>query len=146
MPTKDFRVRLSAEGQQEVVNAFRRVQQEAGKTKQSAVDASSGFNQLKDAAHSLAVEFLGYTAAVEALSIIKSAISNSIEFATTIEKMQEKTGLAAETLQVFSVAAKRLGIEQETVTKSLGLFAKQMGLLATGAAKPTAAVKELFKS
>lgn len=147
MATKtDVRVRLSAEGQQEVVNAFRRVQTEAAKSKQSAVDASAGFDALKDAAHRMALEFLGFEAALKVFEGIKTAVESSILLATTIEKMEQKTGLAAETLQVFVVAAKRLGIEQESVNKGLGLFAKSMGLLATGAPKATNAVKALFGS
>jgi hypothetical protein len=144
MPTKDVRVRLSAEGQQEVVNAFRRVQQEAGKAKQSAVDATSGFNQLKDAAHSLALEFLGYTAAVEALSVIKEAVANSIEFAAGMEKLGEKTGVSAGTLQVFSAAAKRVDVDQAVVNKGLTLFAKAMGNAELGSTKASAAIKGLF--
>jgi len=146
MPTKDYRVRLSAEGQQEVISAFRRVQQEAGKSKQSAVDASKGFDQLKDAAHSLAVEFLGYQAAVEALSVIKEAITNSIEFAAGMEKLEEKTGVSAATLQVFSAAAKRVDVDQATVSKGLTLFAKAMGNAELGSTKASAAIKGLFGS
>jgi hypothetical protein len=142
--TKDYRVRLSAEGQQEVISAFRRVQQEAGKSKQSAVDASKGFDQLKDAAHSLAVEFLGYQAAVEALSVIKDAITNSIEFAAGMEKLEEKTGVSAATLQVFSAAAKRVDVDQATVSKGLTLFAKAMGNAELGSTKASAAIKGLF--
>jgi hypothetical protein len=146
MATKDMRVRLSAEGQQEVIKAFRAVQQEAVKSKQTAQDASKGFDQLAKSARNLALEFLGYEAVMKGFDVLKHAVESSIELGTGIEKMQEKTGLAAETLQVFMVAAKRLGIEQESVTKGLGLFAKQMGLLATGAKKPADAVRDLFHS
>jgi hypothetical protein len=146
LATKDVRVRLSAEGEQSVVNAFRRVQQEAQKSKQSATDATAGFDSLKNAAHSLAVEFLGFEAALKIFEGIKGAVESSIELATTIEKMEQKTGLAADTLQVFAVAAKRLGIEQEAVNKGLGFFAKNMGLLAIGTPKTTEAVHQLFKT
>jgi hypothetical protein len=146
MPTKDYRVRLSAEGQQEVVNAFRRVQQEAGKSKQSAVDASAGFNQLKDAAHSLAAEFLGYETAFRAFEGIKGAVEGSLDFAASMGKLQEKTGLSAVSLQVWAAAAKRVDVSQETVSKGLGLFAKAMGNLQQGSAKATTSLQILLGS
>src|SRR3984957_1707822 len=127
MANKDFRVRLSAEGQQEVITAFRRVQQEAAKSKQSAQDASKGFDQLKDAAHSVAVEFLGYEAALRVFEGIKGAVEGSLEFAAGMGKLQEKTGLSATSLQVWAAAAKRVDVSQETVSKGLGLFSKAMG-------------------
>jgi hypothetical protein len=146
MATKDVRVRLSAEGQQEIISAFRRIQEESVKTKQSAQDAGKGFDALKQAAHSVAVEFLGYEVALRAFEGIKTAIESSIDLATNMEKLEQKTGLSAETLQVFSVAAKRLNIEQESVNKGLGLFAKTMGALDTGSQKAANAVKQLFGS
>ena len=47
---------------------------------------------------------------------------------------------------MFGASAKRLGIEQESVSKGLELFAKNMGMLAQGAKAPTEAVKTLFKN
>jgi hypothetical protein len=90
--------------------AFRRVQQEAGKSKQSAQDASKGFDQLKDSAHSLAVEFLSYEAGLRIFEGIKGAVESSIEFAASMGKLQEKTGLSAVSLQVWAAAAKRVDV------------------------------------
>jgi hypothetical protein len=146
MATKDFRVRLSAEGQQEVVSAFRRVQQEAAKSKQSAVDASGGFNQLRDAARSVATEFLGYEAALRVFEGIKGAVEGSLEFAASMGKLQEKTGLSAVSLQVWAAAAKRVDVSQETVAKGLGLFAKAMGNLQQGSAKAAVSLQILLGS
>ena len=146
MATKDFRVRLSAEGQQEVVSAFRRVQQEAGKSKQSAVDASKGFDQLKDSAHALAIEFLGYEAGLRVFEGIKGAVEGSIEFAASMGKLQEKTGLSATSLQVWSAAAKRVDVDQQTVSKGLGLFSKAIGNMEQGGTKAALSLQILLGS
>ena len=146
MAQKDMRVRLSAEGQAEVIKAFRSVQSEAGKTKQSAQDASKGFDQLKDSARSLAVEFLSYEAAIRVFDGIKGAVENAITFAASMGKLQEKTGLSATTLQVWAAAAKRADISQETVAKGLGLFSKAMGNLQQGSTKASASLKILLGS
>src|SRR5580692_4813059 len=143
---KDMRVRLSAEGQAEVIKAFRSVQAEALKSKQSAQDASKGFDQLKDSARSLAVEFLSYEAAIRVFDGIKGAVENAITFAASMGKLQEKTGLSATTLQVWAAAAKRADISQETVAKGLGLFSKAMGNLQQGSTKASASLKILLGS
>jgi len=81
-----------------------------GKSKQSAQDASKGFDQLKDSAHSLAVEFLSYEAGLRIFEGIKGAVESSIEFAASMGKLQEKTGLSAVSLQVWAAAAKRVDV------------------------------------
>jgi hypothetical protein len=146
MANKDFRVRLSAEGQQEVVSAFRRVQQEAGKSKQSAVEASKGFDQLTGAAHRLALEFLGYEAGLRVFEGIKNAVEGSLEFAASMGKLQEKTGLSATSLQVWAAAAKRVDVDQQTVSKGLGLFSKAMGNLQQGSTKAAISLQILLGS
>src|ERR1700721_1557569 len=146
MANKDFRVRLSAEGQEEVITAFRRVQQEAAKSKQSAQDASKGFRPLKDAAPSGAVEFLGLEAALRVFEGIKGWFEGSLEFAAGMGKLQEKTGLSATSLQVWAAAAKRVDVSQETVTKGLGLFAKAMGNLQQGSTKAALSLQILLGS
>lgn len=145
MATKDVRVRLSAEGQAEVIAAFRRIQEETDKANRSAKSASrEGFNDLKDAAHRLALEYIGLQSAMKVFDLMKSAVETSIEYATGIEKASQKTGFAAETLQVFGVAAQQVGVSQEVITKGLAKFQKSMYDLELGAPKAANAIKELF--
>ncbi len=146
MAQKDMRVRLSAEGQADIIKAFRSVQAEATKTKQTAQDASKGFDQLASSARSLAVEFLSYEAAIRVFDGIKGAVESSLEFAASMGKLQEKTGLSATTLQVWAAAAKRADISQESVAKGLGLFSKAMGNLQQGSTKASASLKILLGS
>jgi hypothetical protein len=145
MPTRDVRVRLSAEGQAEVIGAFRRVQEETDKAARSAKSASSGgFKDLKEAAHSLALEYLALESAMKVFEGLKRAVETSVEYATGIEKAAQKTGFAAETLQVYGLAAQQIGIDQEVVTKGLIKFQKSMGDLELGSVKAKNAIKELF--
>jgi hypothetical protein len=146
MAQRDMRVRLSAEGQAEVIKAFRSVQAEATKSKQTAVDASKGFDQLASSARSLAVEFLSYEAALKVFDLVKGGVESSLEFAASMGKLQEKTGLSAATLQVWAAAAKRVDVSQETVAKGLGLFSKAMGNLQQGSTKASASLKILLGS
>lgn len=145
MPSRDVRVRLSAEGQAEVIGAFRRVQEETDKAARSAKSAAAGgFKDLKEAAHSLAVEYLALETAMKVFEGLKRAVETSIEYATSIEKAAQKTGFAAETLQVYGLAAQQIGIDQEVVTKGLIKFQKSMSDLELGSVKAKNAIKELF--
>jgi hypothetical protein len=146
MPTnRDVRVRLSAEGQSDVIDAFRRIQAETDKANRSAKSAArEGFNDLKEAAKKLAVEYLALESAMKVFDTMKRAVETSIEYATGIEKAAQKTGFAAETLQVYGLAAKQIGIDQEVVTKGLIKFQKSMGDLESGSVKAKNAIKELF--
>jgi hypothetical protein len=145
MPTRDVRVRLSAEGQAEVINAFRRVQEETDKANRSAKSAArEGFKDLKEAAQNLAVEYLALESAMKVFETMKRGVETSIEYATSIEKASQKTGFAAETLQVYGLAAQQIGIDQEVVTKGLIKFQKSMGDLEAGSVKAKNAIKELF--
>jgi hypothetical protein len=145
MATKDVRVRLSAEGQAEVLAAFRRVQEETDRANRSAKSAArEGFNDLKEAAHRLAVEYLALESAMRVFDVMKRAVETSIEYATGIEKASQKTGFAAETLQVYGLAAQQIGIDQEVVTKGLIKFQKSMSDLELGSTKTANAIKELF--
>ena len=145
MGTRDVRVRLSAEGQAEVIGAFRRVQEETDKAARSAKSAASGgFKDLKEAAHSLALEYLALETAMKVFEGLKRAVETSVEYATGIEKAAQKTGFMAETLQVYGLAAQQIGIDQEVVTKGLIKFQKSMGDLELGSTKAKNAIKELF--
>jgi len=146
MPTKDVRVRLSAEGMQEVIKAFERVQAEANKSKQVAKDASKGFDQLGDSVRSLAKEFLAYEAAIKVFELIKGGVEHSLEFAASLGKLQEKTGLSATALQVWAAAAKRADVDQQAVSKGLGLFSKAMGNLEQGSTKASVSLQLLLGS
>ena len=69
-----------------MVNATRQVQQEAGKSKQAAIDANKGFEQLQNSVKSAALQFIGYEAAIKTLSLVKTAVSDSIELGAAIGK------------------------------------------------------------
>jgi uncharacterized protein YukE len=133
--TPDVRVRLSAEGVDEVVNAMRRVQAEAKKT--DGVKAmQAAFSDLK----STLIGGLGIAAAVEGLvGLGKKAIENAVNIA----HMQEKLGASAEMLSVLSVAAEDAGVSQEDLGTGLQRLAKSMDGAAQGVSKPQDAFRRL---
>jgi len=146
MANKEYRVRMSAEGQQEIIKAFQRVQQEATKSKTAAQEAGKGFDQLRESVTHLAEQFVLYEAALKVFELVKGGVEQSLEFAAGMGKLQEKTGLSATSLQVWAAAAKRADVDQQTVSKGLGLFSKAMGNLEQGSTKASTSLKILFGS
>jgi hypothetical protein len=133
--TPDVRVRLSAEGVDEVVAAMKRVQDEAKKT--------DGIKLLQAAFSDLGKELLGgfgIGAAIDGLAELgKSALDNAV----SIVHLSEKIGTGVETLSVLSLAARDADVSQEDLGTSLQRLAKNMDLAAQGSAKPLDAFKRL---
>src|SRR6185369_11007802 len=109
--TPDVRVRLSAEGVNEVVAAMRKVQAEAAKT--DGIKAlQKGFEDLKNSL----LDGIGIAAAVGGLMELgKTAIDNAVN----IGLLSQKVGTSVETLSVLSVAAKEAEVSQEQMGTGL---------------------------
>jgi hypothetical protein len=133
--TPDVRVRLSAEGVDEVVNAMRRVQAEAKKT--DGVKALQGaFSDLK----STLIGGLGIAAAVESLAELGK---KSFENIVNIGLLSEKIGTSTEMLSVLSLAAKDVGVSQEQLGNGLIKLAKAQDQASQGSTKQVDAFKRL---
>ncbi|KKK68207.1 hypothetical protein LCGC14_2946360, partial [marine sediment metagenome] len=99
----DIRVRLSAEGQQEIVKAFRQVQKQAEKTGKKG---SRGIKLLNSSLKTLkrvlpSITVVATAAAAAILLLTKRAIDN----ADRLAKMSKTTGIAVETLSALQPAA-----------------------------------------
>lgn len=123
-----MRVRLSAEGIQEVMASLKKVQQEVGKTGKAGKDAG-------DALGSLSTLF--------AAQKMASFVASALEAADGLFKMAQKTGVAVEQLSVFSYMAQQAEVSNEDLTKGFGKLAKSLDLLASGDAKTTEAFKRI---
>jgi hypothetical protein len=112
---EDTRVRLSAEGVEEVAQAFRRIQAEA---ERSATGAGRAFKQIKNVFSDLG-SLIGHIsfAAIVAESVLLT--KHALESADAMGKLSQKTGATVETLSVLSFAAKTADIEQEGLNKAL---------------------------
>lgn len=76
----DVRIRLSAEGVQEVVNALKQIQQQAQTTADAAEDTSAGFNQAAQGMQMLRTAALGVGAALAGLAILDKVYGTVKDF------------------------------------------------------------------
>lgn len=124
----DVRVRLSAEGQLEVINAFKKIQAEATKT---GTVGAKGLSALSSAASTLArfLPSLTFGAAIAGATVLaKRALDTGENFA----KLSQKTGVSAETLSAWSHAANISETDIEALAKGLARLSKNMGAAAQG--------------
>jgi hypothetical protein len=133
--TPDVRVRLSAEGVDDVISAFQKIQAEAAKT--------AGVDALEKAFSSLGSSLFGglgvATVVTELVGLEKAALDNAVSIAT----LSQKVGVSTETLSVLSIAAKTAGLSQEDLGDGLTRLAQSMDKAAQGSAKPLDAFKRL---
>lgn len=116
----DVRVRLSAEGQKEVVDAFRKIQAESEKTGRVG---AGGLNKLKDAAAGLAriLPALSFAALAGGITLL---VKRTLEAADNFSKLSQKTGVAVETLSAYAHGAELSGISTEELATGLGRLAR----------------------
>lgn len=139
----DVRVRLSAEGVTEVVNAFKRIQAEAQKTAQQSKLAAEGHAFLNKQLESMK-ELLPALAVGAIVAGFMELAKSGLELADNLGKLHQKTGLAAETISTFSFAARYADVEQEALAKGLVKFTKSMDDYDKGAGKAAGAIAQLF--
>ena len=139
----DVRIRLSAEGVQEVVAAFRQIQAEAARTAQASRTAGEGHAFLNKQLASLKslLPMLGVAALVAGFI---SAAKSGIELADDLGKLQQKTALTGDTLSTLAFAARFADVEQEALGKGLVRFTKSMDDYDKRATTARGAIKALF--
>lgn len=140
MPQPDVRIRLSAEGVTEVVNAFKKIQAEADKAKKSSALAGEVKQQLQG----LAAEFLPELAIGSAVAGFVEMTTKTIELAAGMEHLHAKTGISTEALSVYSLAAREAGTDQESFNKGLVKAARFFDEYDKGARNAKDAVTQLF--
>lgn len=133
----DVRVRLSAEGEQSIINAFKKIQTEADKTGRVG---AKGLSALSSATSTLgrllpALTFAGIIAGATAL------VKKSLETADGFVKLSQKTGVSVETLSAYAHGASLAGIETEALGVALGKLAK----LAVNAASGGVEAQQTFQ-
>lgn len=138
--TPDVRVRLSAEGQAEVIKAFKStfdsIQADSKKTKAALAAINSELGGLSQIMPQLTVA----AAVAGFFELSKSALQSAVN----VGKLQEKTGISVETLSVFNFAAQQAGVDQETMGKGLIKSVRFFDEYDKGAQKARDATKNLF--
>jgi hypothetical protein len=135
MQAPDISVRLTADGVQDVVNAFKRVQQESQNTREEVGLLGQAGEQLKDL---LPVITIG--AVVEGIvEMGKQALESTL----SIGKLSEKVGSSAGTLSVLVMAANEVGVSQDSLSTALVKLSRNMENAANGSEQSKKAFQTL---
>ena len=118
MSTSDVRVKLSAEGIDDIVQAFKRIQDETKKTGKEVDKTSKSFADFK--------KILGGIGVVAAVKGLAGMVTQSIDLADSMGKLNQKTGMTVETLSTLSYASRSASLSQEQLDTAMINFAKTM--------------------
>lgn len=123
-----MRVKLSAEGIQEVISALRKVEDQTKKTTRAGTDAG---------------EALGALGTLFAAQQIAAFAAHALEAADQLGKMAQKTGVAVEQMSIFTYMAQQADVSQEDLGKGLAKLSKTMDGLNKGDAEVAGAFKRI---
>lgn len=146
MSAPDLKIVLSSEGVQQVISAFRAVEREEARLVNQTKQASAAMSSLKQVGKEFAGGILPQLGAAAAGAALLGLGKSALDTADSIGKLGQKTGITAETLSVFSFAARTADVEAGTMNKSFQFFARTMADVDAGSKDATAAVTALFGS
>lgn len=126
--TDIMRVRLTADGIQDVMDALKKVQNETRKTG----DAAKG-----------ATDTLGSLGTIFAAQKIASFAKDALDAADQLYKMSQKTGIAVEQLSTFSYVAQQADLSQDDLAKGFSKLSNTLDALASGDAGTVEAFKRI---
>jgi hypothetical protein len=138
----DVRVRLSAEGVEEIVRAFGKV---AAAGKQAGKDAGGGLGLLNSALGKLTglLPTITFGATVAGMA---GLVKSSINSADAIGKLSQKTGIGTESLSALQLAASTADVEFDALGGALVKFNRTMADLDGGSREASQAVRQLLGS
>jgi len=126
--TPDVRVRLTAEGELSIINAFRKIQAEADRTGKVG---AKGLNALTNAA-SLLGRFLPALTFAGAIAGATALAKRTLEAGDHFAKLSQETGISVEILSTYSHGAAMAGIETDDFARGLAKFPKAINEAAHG--------------
>src|SRR5436190_2528339 len=133
----EAKIKLSAEGVEQVVAAFRKVEKEAGRAGKNAAEGIGALNKSLGGLKTI-VAALGMGALIIHL---KDTAKGAIDAADAIGDLAAITGNTTETISLFAGAAKESGISMEVMTKAIVNINKSLDALRGG----DRGAAELFK-
>jgi hypothetical protein len=136
----DVRVKLSAEGVAEVVNAMKQIRDEAKKT---GDEGKTAFDKLAGAVKGYAAQLAAAFAVGAIVAKFKSLTSEVEANALAMGKLAKQTGLSTDAIQVYMKAAGPSEAAQEAMNKGLQKFAVTSGQAELGSKKMAVALAEL---
>jgi len=136
----DVRVRLSAEGQAEVIAAFQKIASEGKKSGEQTGEAYKELNnQLKDVAKTLT----GGLGIVLVADKFAEFFKSTLEGTETMTRLSRQTGLSTDLIQGFGRAARETGVDQETANNALAKFTVNVGKAGVGSKASRDALTDL---
>lgn len=136
----DVRVRLSAEGQAEVIAAFQKI---ASEGKKSGHDASESYKELNNQLKDVAKTLTGGLGIVLIAEKFREFFKSTLEGAETLTRLSRQTGLSTDLIQGFGRAARETGIDQETANNALAKFTVNVGKAGIGSKASRDALTDL---
>lgn len=142
MSTPDVRVKLSAEGVDEVVRALQKVNEAAKKT---GKEGGAALTLMSEGAAALAAALPAISFGAVLAGIV-TLTKNALDSADAIGKLSQKTGISTEALSVLNVAAQTANVGFDQLTTGLEKFNKTAAAVDRGSAEAGASVRRLFGS
>ncbi len=139
MTTPDVRVRLSPEGIQEVIHAFRQIEEEGGKAGKGLTGI---FAKLKKTAGELGVSLPALGAAGVVGGLVKLG-KEGLAVSDSMGKIAQKTGSAVEGLSVLAVAGEGANVSTERLQDGLTKLAINVQKLRDGNAEAGDSFKQI---
>lgn len=136
----DVRVRLSAEGQAEVIAAFQKVALEG---KKSAKDTGAAFADLNKQFKEVGATLLGGLGIALVAEKFAAFFKHTLEGAEGMTRLSKQTGLSTDAIQAFARAARETGVQQEAVNAGIAKFTTQIGKAEIGSKQSAAALSDL---
>lgn len=128
MSASDFRVRFTAEGEAQVVNAMRKVVSESQKSGKAASRGFGQFNTALAGANSLLTQL----AAAVSVGALVSIAKQGADAADQLGKMSQKVGASVTNLSALRLSAATADVSMEALTKSFVIFNRKSAELAGG--------------
>lgn len=136
----DVRVRLSAEGQAEVIAAFQKI---ASEGKKSGEQTSAAYKELNSQLGDVAKTLAGGLGIVLVAEKFRAFFQSTLEGAETMTRLSKQTGLSTNLIQGFGRAARETGVDQEAANNALAKFTVNVGKAGIGSKASRDALSDL---
>jgi len=136
----DVRVRLSAEGQAEVIAAFQKI---ASEGKKSGKEAEGGMKGLNDQLKEVAKTLTGGIGIILVAEKFREFFKSTLEGVENLTRLSAQTGISTNAIQGFQRAARETGVSQEVVNAGLAKFTVAVGKAEVGSKQSAAALSDL---
>lgn len=141
MPNQaDVRVRLSAEGQAEVIAAFQKV---AAEGKKSGKEAGEAYKELNDQLKEVGKTLTGGIGIVLVAEKFAEFFKSTLEGVETLTRLSAQTKISTTTIQGFQRAARETGVDSEVVNNALSKFTVNVGKAGIGSKASAQALSDL---